>query len=932
MIIELVSASAGREREWMAQWRRAGVALARVRADDLAHLPAADALAATDALLAIGATVPLSVERLTWSGLIELQVYGGGGNSGATLRNDYVELYNRGPEAVSVSGWSVQYLPASGNGTWQTTALRGAIGPGQYYLVQQAQGGGGTASLPAPDAIGTIAISGTAGHVALVDSQSALPAGTCEGLSGVVDFVGFGGAVCREGAAAAPAASNTSALICAQSGCIDTDDKGADFFAGSPQPRNGQVLYTCGSTETLTLSISEIQGAGVTSPVVNRRVRTSGVVTGLKTNGFFIQTPDAGADADPATSEGLFVFTSVPPGRLARESVEVTGIVQEFVPASDPAAPPLTEIVSPTVALVSSGAPLPAPIVVTASDTQPAGGGSQLEKYEGMRVSIDSLTVIAPTSGTTIEAAATGTTNGVFYGVITGLERPRREPGVDVSSRLPPGAPVTIPRFDGNPERLRVDTDGQPGATPIDVTTGTVVTGLIGPLDYGFRTYTLLPDVATPPAIAGGMVAAPVSIPASDEFTIASFNLQRFFDTVNDAETSDAVLTPAAFANRLNKASLAIRGIMRLPDVIGVEEMENLATLQALASKVSADAVAAGQADPAYHAILEEGNDIGGIDVGFLVRSDRVTIHDYQQPGKDTQYMDPNTGELDLLNDRPPLLLRATVRLPAAVPSPITVIVNHLRSLSGIEDPADGSRIRVKRRAQAEFVASLVQNLQQADADRAIVLVGDFNAFHVNDGYVDVIGTILGSPAPADQVVLASDDLVEPNLWNVVATAPRHQQYSYVFDGNAQELDHVIVNTVAASAFDRLEYGRANADFPESYRSDPNRPERISDHDMSVAYFKASLKQATVMAVPALTTTAAARPTTLTATLTNARTGEPVAGAPVAFDMNGETHPGTTGLDGVATTAVTFGSPGSFTLRVTFEGTDTLLPSSGTAR
>ena len=75
VIIELVSAPGELEREWMAQWWRATGALARVRADELSHLPAADALAATDTLLAIGATMPLSVERLTWSGLIVFQRY-----------------------------------------------------------------------------------------------------------------------------------------------------------------------------------------------------------------------------------------------------------------------------------------------------------------------------------------------------------------------------------------------------------------------------------------------------------------------------------------------------------------------------------------------------------------------------------------------------------------------------------------------------------------------------------------------------------------------------------------------------------------------------------------------------------------------------------------------------------------------------------------
>ena len=92
----------------------------------------------------------------------------------------------------------------------------------------------------------------------------------------------------------------------------------------------------------------------------------------------------------------------------------------------------------------------------------------------------------------------------------------------------------------------------------------------------------------------------------------------------------------------------------------------------------------------------------------------------------------------------------------------MTVIVNHLRSLNGVDDPAGWTRVRVraKRRAQAEFLANLIQARQVADHTERIVSVGDFNAFQVNDGYVDLIGTIKGTPTPADDVVLASPDLV----------------------------------------------------------------------------------------------------------------------------------------------------------------------------
>ena len=89
--------------------------------------------------------------RMVSSTLVISQVYGGGGNSGATLRNDFIELYNRGNTTVALTGWSVQYASAAAS-TWQVTALNGSLDPGQYYLIQEAQGTGGTTNLPAPNA------------------------------------------------------------------------------------------------------------------------------------------------------------------------------------------------------------------------------------------------------------------------------------------------------------------------------------------------------------------------------------------------------------------------------------------------------------------------------------------------------------------------------------------------------------------------------------------------------------------------------------------------------------------------------------------------------------------------------------------------------------------------------------------------------------
>ncbi len=895
------------------------------------------------------------------STIVISQIYGGGGNAGSTYTHDFIELFNRGNTTINVTGWSVQYASATGT-TWQVTNLSGMIAPGKYYLVQEAQGAGGTTALPTPDATGTIAMSATAGKVALVNSTTALT-GACPTGANIIDLIGFGAtANCFEGTAAAPAPSNTTADIRAGNGCTETDQNSTDFATGAPTPRNSATAAsTCGggstpptgvgaanptsvlaggttlltvtvtpgtmptstgitvtgnltsiggsatqtffdngtngdvmagdnifsfsatvamattagpktlpftvadaemrsSTGSISLSVNlppvsihDIQGNGSMSPLAGQVVTTSGIVTGSKSNGFFIQEPSP--DADPNTSEGVFVFTSSTPpaGAAIGNNVTVTGTVVEFIPAQEPNSPPLTELSSPTVSVNSTGNPLPAPVTITAAD-MPSNNLENLERLEGMRVHVDTLTVVAPTAGSITESSATVSSSGFFFGVLPGIPRPFREPGVEVTLNLPAGAPANVPRFDINPERLEIDSDAQPGTVDLDVTAGATVSNITGPLDYVFTTWTIYPDAATPPTVTNQQVARPVSAATYNELTIASFNMQRFYDTVDDAGTSDVVLTAAAYNKRLNKASLAIRNVMRSPDVIGIVEMEKLSNLQDVATKVNNDSVAAGQPNPNYVAYLVEGNDIGGIDVGFLVKDPRISVVDVTQlelPGcvqtaaTCNNYVNPNNGSTELLNDRPPLVLRATVAQPGSVtPLAFTVIVNHSRSLSGIDSTevngsgTEGGRVRFKRRAQAEFLANAIQTRQMADPNLNLAVVGDFNAFPFNDGYVDVEGTIQGNPVPADQVTLASSDLVTSDLTNLIDTLPPTERYSFTFDGNAQALDYIMVNQNMLTRLTRHAYARNNGDFPVKYYEDGTRPERLSDHDMPVAYFR----------------------------------------------------------------------------------------------
>lgn len=592
--------------------------------------------------------------------------------------------------------------------------------------------------------------------------------------------------------------------------------------------------------QTRALTIAEIQGAGPRSAFEGVVVATTGVVTGRKSNGVFIQSPDGATDGNHLTSEGLFVFTGTTPAATLTPGtlVGVTGRVLEFVPAADPTSPSLTELAdTPSLVVRGAGMSLPAPVELVAEDFRGAGP-EVLERFEGMRVRVASLTTSSGTLGTVNEANATGASNGVFYGVVTSVARPFRRPGIDVTLQgVPAGGPCCVPLNRGNSERLRVDSDGQPGAAAINLTSGSVVRQLVGPLDYGFRSYTVLPDPATPPEVALAPLPGSVPSPADDEFTVASLNLERFFDTIDDPGVSDVALSTAAYLTRLRKAALYMRVRLRLPTIIAVQEVENLSTLQTLASFLNREAREARELKPQYEAYLHEGNDPGGIDVGVLVDRARAEVVQVTQEGRG-EFFRFGAGAAEPVHDRPPLVLRARVRAADGGTRAITVVVAHMRSLIDIDSPTAGPRVRLKRALQAESMAALVERRLRNDPAEALLVAGDLNAFEFSDGYVDVVGTMRGVPSPRERVLQPTSDLLDPDLVNLGDVVPSDERYSYVFDGVAQALDHMLASPALVPAVSAFGYVRGNADAPEVWRSDAARPERVSDHDAAVVYVK----------------------------------------------------------------------------------------------
>jgi len=187
------------------------------------------------------------------SDIVISQIYGGGGNTGATYQNDYVELYNRGTAPVDLTGWSIQYASASGSG-WSSNVqpLGGTIGAGEYYLIALASNGAVGAPLQAANVTGQINMSGTSGKVALSDRFEPLTGNCPLANAHVRDFIGYGSADCGEGATTAPGLSNTMAALRLGSGNIDTNVNHNDFAPGGPSPRRTAAIVELGPSVLLT--------------------------------------------------------------------------------------------------------------------------------------------------------------------------------------------------------------------------------------------------------------------------------------------------------------------------------------------------------------------------------------------------------------------------------------------------------------------------------------------------------------------------------------------------------------------------------------------------------------------------------------------------------------------------------------------------------
>jgi predicted extracellular nuclease len=740
------------------------------------------------------------------------QVYGGGGNNGGLFNADFVELRNTGTTAVSLQGWSLQYASATGS-TWgggQLTALSGSIPAGGYYLIKLATGTNtAQPNLPTPDAIGTTAMSATAGKVALVSTTTALTGACPLPNAAIADFVGFGSnASCSEGGSPTPAPSNSTALLRAADGCTDTNVNGSDFSTGVPAPRNsGAPATACGGggvvTPPVDMAIYTIQGSAAKSLHVGTLARTSGVVTRLVNNGFFMQ--DLNGDGNPATSDGIFVFTgnTALPAAAVGNLVQVTGTVTEFNTGAagnaHTAARTVTELSNVTSALLLGTGQSITPTAVTL----PEAVEDDLERYEGMLVTLAGPLTVA---------------QNFFqgrYGQLTLAAGGRLE---TPTNRYRPGSPQALALADENARRRIILDDGStqqnPNPTPYlgaaalpragDVING----GLTGVIDFGLATssnldpgdYKIHPTQGPSFASANPRSGAPEAV--GGNLKVASFNVLNYFTTFTNGNTasggtgqgcSQGGSTTAGNCRGANNLAEFLRQRDKIveamvaidADVLGLMEIQNNGNT---AVQNLVDALNTRLGGPIYTPIALPAQGTG---------SDAIRVAMIYKPARLARLGAP-ISDTDPINNRPTLAQTFAM----ANGERFSLLVNHLKSkgscpapgdadYAGNNDSGDGQGCwNLQRKLQAQRLRSFVAQVQTAAGNNDVLLVGDFNAYAQEDPIFD-----LTSNGYIDQVGRFSNF-----------------GYSYVFDGAAGRLDQAITTATLSSRVTRAVDWHINAD------------------------------------------------------------------------------------------------------------------------
>jgi predicted extracellular nuclease len=565
--------------------------------------------------------------------------------------------------------------------------------------------------------------------------------------------------------------------------------------ASAASPADARSRFT---TLGLELRIHDIQGAGRRSPYAGEAVaRVPGVVTARSGTGFWLQDPHP--DGDQRTSEGVFVFTrGAPPAAAAvGTAVEVSGRVSEFRAATENLT--TTEITSPAVTVTGTGAIAPT-IVGRGGRIPPArtieDGIDFHERLEGMLVEIRDAVAVGPS---------------VAFGEIPVVA----DGGADARPRTSRGG-VAITPEDFNPERLILDDVIARTPTAVDVRDGLGTVRAV--VDYSFGNFKYL-VTATPQRTSGGLEREVTAVARAGQLAVATFNVEN--------------LDPGDPPRKFRRLAATLVHNLRAPDLVAVEEVQDddgprsspstdaSRTWNALIAAISA---AGGpryeyrQIDPEYG--TDGGEPGGNIRQGFLLRTDRGLAFVDRPGGTATTATHEDAARRGAQLTLSPGRIRpgdpafASSRKPLAGEfrwrgRPLFVIANHFNSKGG-DDPLFGVRqppqraSEAQRHAQAAIVNAFVRSLVRTDPRANVVVLGDLNDFEFSE-------TLR---------ILAGRELV-----NLVERLRRAERYSYVFDGNSQVLDQILVSRPLLLGAPRYDSVHVNAEFHD----------RDSDHDPQVA-------------------------------------------------------------------------------------------------
>jgi predicted extracellular nuclease len=690
-----------------------------------------------------------------------------------------------------------------------------AIGPNGFFLVGNCAGLGANYGTTPDTSIFTNYLENSSLTVALVETASAPSVGDQVSGSEVVrdsvalddgdagDTFYFGAPVIGPDGPFFPAGARRVA------DGIDTDVAAdwvvAAFSLGAANTPTGGGFDGCAP---IPLTIPEIQGDGQFSDYQGEVVITAGVVTAISAAGFdgFIQDPTG--DGDAATSDGIFVddFQRLS-GVAVGDLITIQGAVEEQQFGN---ALPLTRINNPILLSIdSNGNPLPAAVQLTDQpDTSIADTIDLLERLEGMRVEVSNAFVVAPTNGFGEFVLLTNedAKNGSGY-----------EPGLK-QMLLRSTGPNEV---DYNPERIMVDDLTLDDA--IVVQAGDKVKTVVGPLDYAFGNYKIQPtdhDIVALPLPS----ASPLSVrngPAGDT-AITTFNVENLFDLVDDPIKDDigtgGADTPEELETQLAKLALAVEIELQLPEIMVLQEVENTGIAQELGDRVNA------ATGTDYVATSFETSDGRGIEVAFVWDANRVSLLEaFQLSGPDVEAA---FGPTSPSPGREPLYGRFEIGGEV-----VHIVGNHFKSKGG-DDPIFGiassqglpfERVtEVQRRAQAQVVRDFVDDaILDADPGAKVMVTGDLNDFE------------FGEPGevPDHPVGILEGSGGDHPLTNLVNLMRQDQRWTYVFDGNSQVLDHMLVNDALLDDFESVNILHFNAPVPAPLEGDGSTALRASDHD-----------------------------------------------------------------------------------------------------